>query len=631
MAEASKYDNVECDYDGPEATNDAQEQVDFVKQKMDDPEIDGISVAVIDADLFAEAIKDYTGKPIITFDADAPQSDRLTYTGTDNSALGTSLGKVLDQVVPQGGTYAIMSAPPSKNLDLRVEGVRNLLESTKWVEWTGYSKVDGNTDTTVLDCEQDSALGVELIKNVGECCYSEVDAIIAVGGWPLFLGGTSLTDTLIKYDKMRLVSADVDKGNFELFSRGYLTAAIGQEPFNMGADSIKILKQIVENGGIYEGSGQDYGTHLQQLVRVPLILPELNFDYNYIGSLKVLGYVSIAIIMLFSIACIAWVFNNRTEKVVRASQPLFLYMICVGVMIFSCTIIPLGFDDGSYGQKAVNAACMATAWLGPIGFTIIFSALFSKLWRINKIYQSAQSFQRIKVTERDVLTPLVLLLVANLVVLITWTIVSPIEYTRKVNDGTDDWNRPISSYGTCFVDDSKPYVITLSVLNIFVLILANYQAFKARKIETEYSESKYIVAIMFSMLQACILGIPILILTANQPKVVYIVCVFIILIVSLATLSLLFIPKYNALQNHRKKQADRKARLGTTGNWRTKAESSDEGLRFKKPEKKKPMTSDKEISYRNLNPGGKPESQPESKVDSPEPLVSVDLATGEKV
>ena len=140
----------------------------------------------------------------------------------------------------------------------------------------------------------------------------------------------------------------------------------------------------------------------------------------------------------------------------------------------SSAIIPLSYDDNGNASNFVNDAaeyldegsnestgpviltdfykisiCMSIPWLAFIGFTITFSALFSKTWRVNQFFKSKNTHDRIRVSEKDVLGPFILLLSCNIIVLICWTMLNPLIYKRQYNNGTDLWNRDISSIGIC--------------------------------------------------------------------------------------------------------------------------------------------------------------------------------------
>ena len=131
-----------------------------------------------------------------------------------------------------------------------------------------------------------------------------------------------------------------------------------------------------------------------------------------------------------------------------------------------------------------------------LGFTFVFSALFSKLWRINKVFAAASSMRRVTITERDVLKPFAVLMTLNFIILLSWTLVDPMLFERVETD-------ELTSYGRCVPQGNqwKGFIGVLAILNFAALIVVNVQAYKARSINDELSESKYIGLATLSMFQ----------------------------------------------------------------------------------------------------------------------------------
>lgn len=330
-----------------------------------------------------------------------------------------------------------------------------------------------------------------------------------------------------------------------------------------------------------------------EVLLFPLELPPLVVDMNYIGNLAILGYVLFALIAICSIGFAAWTWWNKDTRVVRASQPLFLGMICCGTFIMACAIIPLTIDDGRFDSRANDVACMSIPWLMSIGFTTTFAALFSKTWRVNKIFHNPSRFSRIKVTAKDVIGPYMVLLAVNVIVLSCWTAIAPLVYDRFYHAGTDSWNREISSYGLCHsASDAKggfvPYLVIIGVVNVGVLILANIQSYQARSIRTEFSESKYITVIMVSMLQAFAIGIPVILLVWDLPQVFFMVLVCLISVICFAVLLFMFLPKIVILKEKKAQQKKKEERqsarnggaTGSSGNDPSTATSEDDDGRY---------------------------------------------------
>jgi len=216
-------------------------------------------------------------------------------------------------------------------------------------------------------------------------------------------------------------------------------------------------------------------------------------------------------------------------------------------------IIPISVDDRIASIEDCSLACIFSPWLASYGFVIAFSALFSKTWRINQIFHHPQ-MQRIKVAVKDVIVPFLILLGLNTIVLICWTAISPLKWERVYTDARDDFGRELYSNGMCRLNSNKDiaYVVFLVIINLAVLLLANIQAYQARAITVEFSESQYIAIINASILQAGIIGGPLLVIAGDDPTAFVLVTVGGIFVVCMSTLFLIFIPKMKYLKKWKK-------------------------------------------------------------------------------
>ena len=110
--------------------------------------------------------------------------------------------------------------------------------------------------------------------------------------------------------------------------------------------------------------------------------------------------------MLLFLMFLFWTEKNQKQRVVRASQPLFLRVICAGVIIFASAIVPLNIDDRIASIHGCSIACNFYYWLFFMGFSIMFSGLFTKIYRVNQIMNNPVKFRRVKVTVKDVIKPM---------------------------------------------------------------------------------------------------------------------------------------------------------------------------------------------------------------------------------
>jgi gamma-aminobutyric acid type B receptor len=251
----------------------------------------------------------------------------------------------------------------------------------------------------------------------------------------------------------------------------------------MGTRSVEVLVDLYESGKKSLPHGENFfATKLISYSVIPVDLDKVfppDYNSNLLGGLDYVGYIAFVIVVATATVCAAWSIINRKAMVVRAAQPFFLLVLISGILIFASTIIPLSFDDDgipeSMGERFPVGVCMAQPWLAFTGFTIIFSALFSKTWRVNRLFHSQQNFSRVQISVQDVLAPFAVIFSSNVIVLVCWTVIDPLTYQRLVGDGNDFWNRDIESYGACRSDKALAFLIPLALINFATLGVACWQ------------------------------------------------------------------------------------------------------------------------------------------------------------
>jgi len=140
----------------------------------------------------------------------------------------------------------------------------------------------------------------------------------------------------------------------------------------------------------------------------------------------------------------------------------------------------------------------------------------------------------------------------NVVILSIWTAISPVTWRRD-----NDWETSLS-HGTCVWsiesdDNSTPSILSkvcaflLITVNAVALILANYEAYVGRRVNTDYSESSYIGLSMMCIAQVLLLGVPLIFLMKDNPSGLFFVKVSMVSVTCMTTLLLIFVPKVIAM------------------------------------------------------------------------------------
>ena len=221
--------------------------------------------------------------------------------------------------------------------------------------------------------------------------------------------------------------------------------------------------------------------------------------------------------------------------------------------------------------------------------------------------QNAAKFKRIKVTPRDVIKPMAALLSLNIIVLTVWTVVDPLRSEVEIVD-TDVFGRPIETQGKmkndvcivfhsststliflvfhlaqCTSDKAHIFGPILLVINLGCLVISLIQAFKARNISTELSESKYIFRALSIIIYVSFLAIPVMVIARDSSDAWYLVTSGLIFVVCTSILLLIFMPKVLAVRKKKNQPTtpnNTKKQWGLTTNNakadRTKGESDEE-------------------------------------------------------
>lgn len=263
-------------------------------------------------------------------------------------------------------------------------------------------------------------------------------------------------------------------------------------------------------------------------------------EQNYLpGGLRILGLTIMGITLLACAISLVFVVCNWNHRVIRASQPNFLCLLLFGAALTSLAILTVSWDE-SYGwdEEALSKACMATPWLFCCGHIITYGALFSKLWRVNKVLQ----FTRRKISAAAVAGPMAALLFATIVVLTAWTVHDPLVWTRTtVNDYTGE------SIAQCHSDSFRIYIPLLAVVVAIPTVLTCVMAWKTKDVDETFTESSWIFTLIILQIQVIMVSFPIVVLLrGSSTEGRYMGLVLLMATFPSSTVILIMVPKFVA-------------------------------------------------------------------------------------
>ena len=211
--------------------------------------VKGIAVSVINPKEQTPDLKQVAGKTnLLTVDNDATESGRLCYIGTDNYEAGKAVGRLVKEVMPQGGTIAIFVGQITPiNAQLRFKGVVDELAGQKDAEGPTYGKytlykkeaiTDNASRATCLDNAKDA---IEKLSGAGTVCM--------VGLWaynaPAILEAAKSKNAI---GRIKIVSFDEYPDTLTAIEKGEIYATVVQDPYNFGFKSIELMAEMAKTG-----------------------------------------------------------------------------------------------------------------------------------------------------------------------------------------------------------------------------------------------------------------------------------------------------------------------------------------------------------------------------------------------
>jgi ribose transport system substrate-binding protein len=181
-----------------------------------------ILISCSDAGKVTGAINDAVsrGVPVMTFDSDAPQSQRFAFYGVDDEKTGRAVMDELAAQMGSKGTIAILAGNQNApNLRKRVDGVKQAAAKYPDVKIAGTFYH--------IETPQDAAAEVIRVQNA----YPQVQGWAMIGGWPLFTQ-TLLTD--LDPAKVKIVAVDALPAELAYVEKGLAPVLLAQPTYMWG-------------------------------------------------------------------------------------------------------------------------------------------------------------------------------------------------------------------------------------------------------------------------------------------------------------------------------------------------------------------------------------------------------------
>jgi ribose transport system substrate-binding protein len=158
---------------------------------------------------------------LITFDSDAPKSNRLLYIGTNNYEAGKALGAEIVKLLPNGGQMAVFVGTLSAdNAQQRFKGIEDVVKTA---------------NIQIVDKREDNTDRAKARSNVEDILNAHRDLKLVAGLWSY--NGPAIAaavEAVGKKGKVKAAVFDEEDGTLKAIEAGTIDCTVVQKPFMFG-------------------------------------------------------------------------------------------------------------------------------------------------------------------------------------------------------------------------------------------------------------------------------------------------------------------------------------------------------------------------------------------------------------
>ncbi len=230
MVDAAKELGVKTELQGP-ADWDASKEAVAIEQLIAKKSA-GILATAGDAKTMNNAInKAIAAKiPVVTFDSDAPDSDRLVFCSTESYAAGYLAGKTMAGWLGGKGHIGISTNVGPDHLAKRIDGFK-----------TAIAKYGPAIKVTIANDEGDVAKAATVIQAMLQA-NPDMNGVFGAHGNP-GPGAAAAVRALGLQGKVQIMAFDFGGPVIELIDKGEIKGTVGQSPYMMGYMAMKLAYQ----------------------------------------------------------------------------------------------------------------------------------------------------------------------------------------------------------------------------------------------------------------------------------------------------------------------------------------------------------------------------------------------------
>ncbi|XP_024870998.1 uncharacterized protein LOC112454048 isoform X2 [Temnothorax curvispinosus] len=253
-----------------------------------------------------------------------------------------------------------------------------------------------------------------------------------------------------------------------------------------------------------------------------------------------------------ALAFLAFNLHFRKHKSIKLSSPRLNNMAAVGCGLVYGAVILLGLDDATLPDSDgyYPTVCKARVYLLSAGFSLAFGSMFTKTYRVHRIFTRSRSgvVKNKLLQDTQLIFLICMLLVIDVVVVTLWVILDPMQrHLQNLTLEISPQDRGVvyqPQVEVCRSQHTNGWLSALYVYKGLLLVVGVYMAWETRHVKIPaLNDSQYIgMSVYFVVITS---GIVVVLanLMPDRATLAFVTITALILASTTATLALLFLPQ----------------------------------------------------------------------------------------
>lgn len=253
-----------------------------------------------------------------------------------------------------------------------------------------------------------------------------------------------------------------------------------------------------------------------------------------------------------ALAFLAFNLHFRRHKSIKLSSPRLNNMAAVGCSLVYGAVILLGLDDATLSDSDgyYPTVCKARVYLLSAGFSLAFGSMFTKTYRVHRIFTRSRSgvVKNKLLQDTQLIFLICMLLVIDVVVVTLWVILDPMQrHLQNLTLEISPQDRGVvyqPQVEVCRSQHTNGWLSALYVYKGLLLVVGVYMAWETRHVKIPaLNDSQYIgMSVYFVVITS---GIVVVLanLMPDRATLAFVTITALILASTTATLALLFLPQ----------------------------------------------------------------------------------------